>query len=86
MAGRGQIPDSTLRLLLYVCEIVTDVLIYVLCHILVKCHDLRTFPGTKCLLPGTFNYSAVCTADSAPLASDFRLCMAIDGLSHSYWL
>ena len=23
-----------------------------------KCRDLRVFPGTKCLLPGTSNYSA----------------------------
>ena len=35
-----------------------NVVIYALWRILAKCRDLRTLPGTKCWLPGTFNYSA----------------------------
>ena len=33
-------------------------MIYALCRILVKCRDLRIFPGKKFRIPGTKNYYA----------------------------
>ena len=36
-----------------------NVAFYALWRILAKCCDLRTLPGTKFWLPGTFNYSAL---------------------------
>ena len=33
-------------------------MIYALCRILVKCRDLRIFPGKKIRIPGTKNYYA----------------------------
>ena len=35
-----------------------NIVIYALCRILVKCRDLRIFPGKKFRLPGTKNYYA----------------------------
>jgi len=35
-----------------------NVVIYALCRILVKCRDLRIFPGKKIRIPGTKNYYA----------------------------
>ena len=35
-----------------------NVVIYALCRILVKCCDLRIFPGKKIRIPGTKNYYA----------------------------
>ena len=35
-----------------------NVVIYALCRILVKCRDLRIFPGKKFRIPGTKNYYA----------------------------
>ena len=34
-----------------------DLAIYALCRILMKCRDLRTFPGTNYRFPGTKNFS-----------------------------
>ena len=42
-----------------------NVLIYALCRILVKCRDLRIFPGKKISIPGTKNYYAGLTLCSA---------------------
>ena len=49
-------------------------MIYALCRILVKCRDLRIFPGKKFRIPGTKNYYAA-------LLVGFGL----DGIGISVW-
>ena len=39
-----------------------NIVIYALCRILVKCRDLRIFPGKKIRFPGTKNYYAALNA------------------------
>ena len=50
-----------------------NIVIYALCRILVKCRDLRIFPGKKFRLPGTKNYYAALEEEEEEEEEDYRL-------------
>ena len=71
-----------------------DLAIYALCRILMKCRDLRIFPGTNYRFPGTKNFSSVTNSSDGLIFVKIRAesgfirasdLVALPGVWKSFW-